>query len=61
MEAEAVLVSLLYVLMGLVILLGAISTLLFIWIKGILEETKIFLRIVIGIYENEENKKRRED
>lgn len=61
MEAEAVMVIYFYLGIALVILATVVFILLFVWIKKIMEDTNIFVRLMIGLYEQEKQKKEKAD
>lgn len=61
MEAEAVMVIYFYLGIALVILATVVFILLFVWIKKIMEDTNIFVRLMIGLYEQEKRKNERQD
>lgn len=61
MEAEAVMVIYFYLGIALVLLAIIVFILLFVWIKKIMEDTNIFVRLMIGLYEQEKRKNERQD
>lgn len=61
MEAEAVMVIYFYLGIALVLLAIVVFILLFVWIKKIMEDTNIFVRLMIGLYEQEKRKNERQD
>lgn len=61
MEAEAVMVIYFYLGIALVILATVVFILLFVWIKKIMEDTNIFVRLMIGLYEQEKQKNEKVD
>lgn len=61
MEAEAVIVIYFYVGIALVLICTVIIILSFVWFKKVMEDTNIFVRLMIGLYEQEKAKNERKD
>jgi len=61
MEAEAVIVVYFYLGIALILIVIVIAILLFIWFKKVLEDVNIFVRLMIGLYEQEKQKNERKD
>jgi hypothetical protein len=61
MEAEAVIVIYFYVGIALVLICTVIIVLSFVWFKKVMEDTNIFVRLMIGLYEQEKQRNERKD
>lgn len=60
-EAEALLVIYFYLAIGLVILSVLVIILVFAHIKKLMDETSIFIKLMIGLYEQEKQKQEKQD
>lgn len=60
-EAEALLVIYFYLAIGLVVLSVFVIILVFAHIKKIMDETSIFIKLMIGLYEQEKQKSEKID
>lgn len=58
-EAEALLVVLVYVLIAVIVLMGFISAYLYIYLKGLLNETNEFIKLMTSLYEYQREKDQR--
>lgn len=58
-EAEALLVVLVYVLIAVSVLMGFISAYLYIYLKGLLNETNEFVKLMTSLYEHQREKDQR--
>lgn len=61
MEAEAVMVIYFYVGIAVVLICTVIIILSFVWFKKVMEDTNIFVRLMIGLYEQEKAKNEKTD
>lgn len=61
MQVEAALVIYFYLGIALIMILILISIFLFVSMKSIIEEMDIFVKLMVGLYEQEKAKNERED
>lgn len=61
MQVEAALVIYFYLGIALVLIFMLIFVMLFVWLKGIIEEMDIFVKLMVGLYEQEKAKNERQD
>lgn len=61
MENEAALVIYFYLGIALILIVILIAVLLFLWMKSVMEDMNIFVRLMVGLYEEEKAKNEKKD
>lgn len=61
METEAALVIYFYLGIALILIVILIAVLLFLWMKSVMEDMNIFVRLMVGLYEEEKAKNEKKD
>lgn len=61
METEAALVIYFYLGIALILIVILIAVLLFMWMKSVMEDMNIFVRLMVGLYEEEKAKNEKKD